>query len=145
MSRGARRRPVPAVGAVILRQDEVLLIRRAAEPWAGRWSVPGGAVELGERLEDALVREAREETGLEVEPLAIVGVFDRIVEEAGEVRWHYVLVDYLCRPLSGSPRAGTDASEARWVPLTDLDRYALTEPTRRAIARATELRREAGV
>jgi ADP-ribose pyrophosphatase YjhB (NUDIX family) len=129
---------------VVLRGDEVLLILRAAEPWAGLWSVPGGAVELGEPMEEALIREVEEETSLRVEPLALVGVFDRIVKEEGEVRWHYVLVDYLCRPLSGSPRAGTDASEARWVSLDRLDRYDLTEPTRTAIARAVRLRRELG-
>lgn len=140
MTREDPARPVAAAGGIVLRGDAVLLIRRGVEPYAGRWSLPGGAVELGEEVHEALVREVAEETGLRVEPVALVGVYDRIVREGERIRYHYVLVDYLCRYVSGEPRAGTDAEEARWVALTDLDAYDLTSVTRQAIEGAVALR-----
>lgn len=124
MGREYPRQPVVGVGAVIVDDDRVLLVRRAMEPSRGRWSIPGGVVELGEGLEEALRREVREETGLSVEVVERCAVLDRIYrDEWGRVRYHYVLVDFTCRPTGGELRAGGDIGEARWVPLSDLDRY----------------------
>jgi 8-oxo-dGTP diphosphatase len=97
------------VGAVVIRGGRVLLIRRGKEPLRGRWLVPGGTVELGETLEEAVVREVREETGVEVAPREVLTVFDRIDREGERVLYHYVIVDYLCEYLGGEPRAGSDA------------------------------------
>ena len=114
----------------------VLLIRRGKPPLEGRWSIPGGTVELGEGLEDALVREMAEETGLEVEPLEVLTVFDRIEEEDGEVTFHYVIVDYRCRRIAGAARAGSDAREVAWVAGDDLARYDLTDKAREVVVEA---------
>ena len=105
----------------------VLLVRRAKPPLEGRWSIPGGTVELGETLEQALVREMAEETGLEVEPLEVLTVFDRIEREGAEVAFHHVIVDYLCRRVSGEARAASDALEVAWATADELGRYDLTE------------------
>lgn len=105
----------------------VLLVRRAKPPLEGRWSIPGGTVELGETLEHALVREMAEETGLEVEPLEVLIVFDRIEREGAEVAFHHVIVDYLCRRVSGEARAASDALEVAWATADELGRYDLTE------------------
>ena len=111
--------PIAGVGAVILGSGsppDVLLIRRGQEPLKGEWSLPGGGVELGETLEEAVRREVLEETGLVVDPVAIVEAFDRISRDAeGRVRYHYVLVDFLCRVKGGSLACATDALEARWA------------------------------
>jgi 8-oxo-dGTP diphosphatase len=120
-------RPAVGVGAVLIHQGKVLLIRRGKEPLRGRWVVPGGTVELGETLEQALVREVREETGLVVRPLEVVAVFDRIEREGDAVRYHYVIVDYLCEYLSGTPQAASDAEDVAFVAREDLPRYRLPE------------------
>jgi ADP-ribose pyrophosphatase YjhB (NUDIX family) len=117
--------PVVGVGGVLVHEGRVLLIRRGKEPLYGRWVVPGGTVELGEPLDEALVREMREETGLEVEPLELLTVFDRIQRDGGQVLYHYVIVDYLCRWLSGEARAASDALEVAWAAPDELDRYDL--------------------
>lgn len=119
--------PVVGVGGVLIRDGKVLLIRRGKPPLYGRWVVPGGTVELGESLEQALVREMREETGLEVVPLEILTVFDRIERDGDRVVYHYVIVDYLCRWLGGEARAASDALEAVWAALDDLPRYDLPQ------------------
>ncbi len=106
-------------------EGKVLLIRRGKEPLRGRWVVPGGTVELGETLEEALVREMREETGLTVEPAEIVTVFDRIQRESGRVVYHYVIVDYLCRYVAGEARAGSDAEALVWAGPGELEAYDL--------------------
>ncbi len=108
--------PVAGVGAVVIRDDAVLLVRRAFPPRQGEWSLPGGRLELGESLVDAVRREVREETGLEVEVGPLVEAFDRVHhDEAGRIRYHFVILDFLCRPLGGTLRAGDDAADARWV------------------------------
>lgn len=118
-------RPSVGVGAVLIHEGRVLLIRRGKEPLRGRWVVPGGTVELGETLEEALVREVEEETGLRVRPRELVTVFDRIHREDGQVLYHYVIVDYLCEFVSGSPRAASDAEEVALVAPGDLPAYEL--------------------
>ena len=117
--------PVVGVGGVVVRDGRALLIRRGKEPLYGRWVVPGGTVELGESLEDALVREMEEETGLRVEPVEILTVFDRIHREEGQVVHHFVIVDYLCRWRSGEARAGSDALEVAWASASELAAYDL--------------------
>jgi 8-oxo-dGTP diphosphatase len=107
--------PIMSVGAIIVDAGRVLLVRRGSEPLKGQWSVPGGALELGESLIDGLVREVREETGLTIEPVELIELLDRIHREGDRVRFHYVIADYLCRVAGGELRAATDADEVRWV------------------------------
>lgn len=119
--------PVVGVGGVVLRDGAVLLVKRASEPLAGQWSLPGGAVELGETLEEAVVRELREETGLTVRVLALVEAFERITrDEAERPRYHYVLLDYLCEPLSGSLQAGSDVTAVAWARPEEFAAYQLS-------------------
>jgi 8-oxo-dGTP diphosphatase len=107
--------PIVGVGAIIVDEGRVVLVKRAHLPMLGEWSIPGGAVELGETVREAVIREAREETGLDVEPMALLGVFDRVIRDHTEsVRYHYVLVDYYCRQLGGELCAGSDCDGARW-------------------------------
>lgn len=108
--------PVAAVGAVVIDGDTVLLVRRALPPRQGEWSLPGGRLELGESMADGVRREVREETGIEVEVGDVVEVFDRIHRDvSGGIRYHFVIVDFLCRPVGGTLAAGDDAADARWV------------------------------
>lgn len=120
--------PIAGVGAIVLDpENRILLVRRGKEPLLGEWSLPGGALELGERLEDGVRREVREETGLDVEPLEIVAVFDHIsrADDAPDrVRFHYVLVDYRCRLLGGSLASATDVTEARWAEWGELNGHS---------------------
>ena len=123
-------RPILGVGALIFQQDEVLLVERGREPLRGQWSLPGGAVETGERLEDAIAREVREETGLEVTPVQVALIFERIMRDAdGNAEYHYVLIDYLCQIHGGALCAGDDSNCARWFRINDLDQLSLTEGT----------------
>ncbi len=117
--------PVVGVGGVVVRDGRVLLIRRGKAPLYGRWVVPGGTVELGETLEEALVREMEEETSLRVEPLEVLTVFDRIERDGERVVYHYVIVDYLCRWLSGEAKAGSDALDVAWATPEQLAAYDL--------------------
>lgn len=117
--------PVVGVGGVLVRDGRVLLIRRGKPPLFGRWVVPGGTVEFGETLEQALVREMKEETALAVEPLEVLTVFDRIETADGVVVYHFVIVDYLCRWLAGEARAGSDALEVAWAGEADLAGFDL--------------------
>jgi 8-oxo-dGTP diphosphatase len=121
-------RPIVGVGAVILEGDRVLLIERGREPLKGRWSLPGGAVELGETCAEAIVREVREETGLLVEAGPIVAVLDRFRrDEEGRVAYHFVLIDFLCRPIGGTLGPATDAADCRWATLDEAARLPMTE------------------
>jgi 8-oxo-dGTP diphosphatase len=127
-------RPVVGVGAIVLRGSgesrEVLLIRRGSEPLKGQWSLPGGGLETGEKLEDGLRREVREETGLEVNILGLAGVYDRIMPDAaGKAQFHYVLIDYVCGVAGGMMKAGGDAAEVRWVAEQGLDALEITALT----------------
>ena len=131
--------PRVGVGAVVLDGDRVLLVRRGGRPAAGKWSIPGGLVDLGETTAEAARREVLEECGIAVRLLGVAGVVDRIIRDgAGGVRYHYVLVDYAARPESGAIRAGSDAAEARWIPIVDVERFdttdGLVDMIRRAVA-----------
>jgi ADP-ribose pyrophosphatase YjhB (NUDIX family) len=135
-------RPYVGVGAVVLQGGRVLLVRRRHEPMVGQWSLPGGAVEIGEPLAAALTREVREETGLEIEIGPVIEVLDRITtDEGGAARYHFVLIDYLCWSAGGCPTPSSDVTDAVFVDPCDLDRYALTEAATRVIQRGIELDR----
>jgi 8-oxo-dGTP diphosphatase len=128
---------VVGVGAIILRGNRILLIRRGRPPGKGQWSLPGGGLETGERLEDGIRREVREETGLEVRSARFFEVFERIIRDRrGKVQYHYVLIDFLCRVARGTPRPADDADSAEWVSQDDLGKRDITEGTLAVIRRA---------
>ncbi len=127
--------PVPCVGVVCLRGDEVLLIRRGRPPREGEWSLPGGRIEPGERAVDAGLRELREETGVEARIVRLLDVVDGVFPEAGR---HYVLIDYVAEWIAGEPVAGDDAADAAFVPLEEAQRRVAWAETRRIIALAAE-------
>jgi 8-oxo-dGTP diphosphatase len=109
-------RPIVGVGAVVVDGGRALVVRRATEPLKGQWSIPGGMLELGEKLREGIAREVKEETGLEVEVFDVLDVFDSIFPDRdGRTQYHYVLIDFLCRPRGGELLAGSDVSEAKWV------------------------------
>lgn len=129
-------RPFVGVGAIIVENRRILLIKRGHAPAAGEWSIPGGTMEVGETVREAVVREAREETGLVVEPGELLGVFDRVVrDEQGRAQFHYVLIDFLCAPSGGGLQAGGDAAEARWFTAEEVVKLPLPEDTAEVIRR----------
>ena len=133
-------RPIVGVGGVAFVGGRVLLIKRRFEPLAGRWSLPGGALEVGETLAEGLAREMNEETGLDVDVGPVVEVFDRITrDDDGRARFHYVLVDFLCTVRAGTPVAGSDVAEVALAEPGDLARYGLTAKTLEVIERARAL------
>lgn len=132
-------RPIVGVGAVIVESGRVLLARRSRPPLQDRWSLPGGAVELGETLRAAAEREAREETGLLIKAGEVLEVLDRIIPgENGRPQYHYVLVDFLCECAGGQLRAGGDASEVAWAGENDLERYQLDGPAVAVVQKALQ-------
>jgi 8-oxo-dGTP diphosphatase len=136
LSRQYPKKPVVGVGAVILDGDQILLEKRKNEPSKGKWSVLGGLVELGERMEEAVVREVKEETGLEVYEPRLVDVVDYVrLGERGAVMYHYVIVDYLVAVKSGEPKAASDADALKWVPFNEVEEYDLTESFRQFFRR----------
>lgn len=134
--------PVIGVGGIIFEDHRVLLIQRGKEPARGQWSIPGGAVQIGETLKEAMIREMREETHLEVEPTILVKVLDRIFRDPeGRVRYHYVLADFICRVKAGKLQADSDARDARFVPLRELSSYAVAPITLEVIHLADQMRK----
>jgi 8-oxo-dGTP diphosphatase len=125
------------VGALIIERDQILLVERGREPLKGYWSLPGGILEVGETLDQAVRREVLEETGLIIEPVQVVEIFERIlVDSEGRAEYHYVLVDYLCRVTSGTVAAADDASRAEWFRWDELAALRLTEGTLPVIEKA---------
>jgi ADP-ribose pyrophosphatase YjhB (NUDIX family) len=140
VSRQYPTRPIPAVGVVVLRGEEVLLIRRGRAPQKGGWSLPGGAQKLGETVRETALREVREETGLSVRLAGLIDVVDSLTPDGdGKPEYHYTLVDFAAHWVAGEAEAGGDAAEVRWVPADSLDDYDLWSETRRVIALAREL------
>lgn len=132
-------RPLVGVGAVIIDGGRAVVVRRAREPLRGEWSVPGGVLELGETLRQCCAREAVEETGLVVEPGPVLEVFDRILpDREGRTQYHYVLIDFLCRPVAGELRAGGDAAEARWMSQAELARISISDSAVEVIRKGFE-------
>jgi len=135
-------RPVLGIGALIFDRGKILLVERGKEPLKGYWSLPGGVLEIGETLEQGIVREVREETGLEVEPLKLLEIFERIIRDShGAPEYHYVLIDYICRVTGGSLRAADDASRVAWVPRRLLSTYQITAGTLPVIEKGFRQRR----
>jgi ADP-ribose pyrophosphatase YjhB (NUDIX family) len=147
MKRDDRRypkRPLVGVGALILKRDRILMAQRGKQPLKGWWSLPGGALELGEALADAVRREVMEETGLSIEPVKVFEIFERIIRDAKDApEYHYVLIDYLCRVKGGALRAGDDVCAVEWVRRRDLPRLRITEGTLAVIERAFDGRAQA--
>jgi ADP-ribose pyrophosphatase YjhB (NUDIX family) len=141
MKRDYPEHPIIGVGAVIVRGDRALLVRRSTEPLKDEWSVPGGVLELGEKLRVGTAREALEETGLTVEVGDVLDVFDSIFPDSdGRTQYHFVLIDFLCRPIAGEAAAGSDVSDVRWVTESDLAdfnlRDSIAEVVRKGLALA---------
>jgi len=127
--------PLVGVGAVVVEDDCVLLVKRGHPPLMGAWSIPGGVLEVGETLREAAVREALEETGLQVQPSTLLGVFDRVLRDENQrTLYHYVLIDFLCRRISGDLRAGGDVDEVRWYRREEIENLSLAKDTAEVIA-----------
>lgn len=136
MERQYPKSPLVGVGSIIVERGRVLLIKRDNPPLEGQWSIPGGMLELGETVRDAAVREAREETGMDVRAEDLLGVFDRVIlDYEGKAQYHYVLIDFMCTPMGGSLQAGGDASEVRWFTREEVATLPLMKDTREVIER----------
>jgi len=135
-------RPIVGVGALIFQRGRILMAQRGKEPLKGWWSLPGGALELGESLHDGVCREVREETGLEIEPRRVFEIFERIMRDAeGQPEYHYVLIDYLCRVRGGTLQAGDDVCAVAWLTLAEVKALQITEGTLAVIEKAFPKRR----
>ncbi len=139
MKREYPKHPIVGVGGIVIDRGRALLIRRGKEPLKGEWSLPGGMLELGEEIDAGVRRELKEETGLDVEPLKCILVFDRIAREGMRVKYHYVILDYLCRKKGGRLRPASDVVDARWVRRKDLPQYHLTDLANTIILQAFEM------
>ncbi len=133
-------RPIVGVGVVVFRGDEVLLIKRGKPPVSDRWSIPGGAQEIGETVREAALREVTEETGIEIDIVGLIDVVDGITRDAGgRAKYHYTLVDFAALWRSGEARAASDAAATRWIGLDEIADIPLWDETRRIVARAAEM------
>ena len=140
MKRDYPERPIIGIGAVIVEGERFVLVKRGREPHKNEWSIPGGVLECGESIKEAVVREAREETSLDIEPLALVEVFERIIRDPdGRIQFHYVIMDYLCRVKSGTLRAGEDAADARWLRQSDLQDLKVADGTVGVLRKALQI------
>jgi 8-oxo-dGTP diphosphatase len=129
--------PLVGVGAILLKRDRILMAQRGKEPLKGWWSLPGGALETGESLADGVRREVREETGLEIRPMGMLEIFERIMRDSkGDAEYHYVLIDYVCRIIGGTLCAGDDVCRVEWVRRSDLVKLQITEGTLGVIEKA---------
>jgi 8-oxo-dGTP diphosphatase len=144
--------PLVGVGGVVVSGGRVLLVRRAKEPARGEWTIPGGLLEIGETLPEGVARELREETGIEVRVLELIEATERIFVDSvptsddrpipqARPRYHYVILDYLCEPLSGEPRVNEEISDLAFVSESELDRYSLTPAVRRILLKAFSITR----
>lgn len=137
MTRRYPKHPLPGVGAIILRRGSILLVQRGRNPLKGYWSLPGGLIETGEKIEDAVMREVLEETGLIIRPKRLFEIFERLMRDAqGRAEYHYILHDYLCTVVGGELLAGDDAGHVAWIPRKKLKDLQLTEGTLAVIERA---------
>ena len=131
MKRLYPKKPLVGVGAVIVCNGRILLEKRKGEPGKGKWSIPGGLVELGERAEQTVIREVREETNLEVESPELIDVVDSITfDEGGRIKYHFVIIDYFVKLKGGTVKAADDAAELKWVPFNEVEKYDLTRTFR---------------
>ncbi|SUZ97277.1 uncharacterized protein METZ01_LOCUS50131 [marine metagenome] len=136
-------RPFVGVGAVVLAAQDIVLVKRRFEPLADEWSLPGGALELGETMTIGVAREIQEETSLQVEVGPVIDVLDRIVrDDAGQVQYHYVLVDFLCRVVGGTLAPGSDVSQAVLAAPNALEEYRLTSKARAVITRGLAMQNQ---
>jgi len=140
----ALKRPLVGVGVVVFRGDEVLIVRRGRPPFQGQWSIPGGKLEFGERLEGAALREVQEETGVDARLIGLIGVFEAPPGVAADLRAHMVMVDYAAEWVAGEPQAGDDAAAAEFVPIGEARGRLSWDETRRAVDMALKLRTGAG-
>jgi mutator protein MutT len=139
-------RPIVAVGAIVAENGRVLMARRGKEPSYGFWSVPGGAVHLGEDLKAAARREIKEELGIEVELTDVIEIMERVTRDAGgRIQYHYVVIDYLARHVGGEPTPSPEALEVRWIAPEDFPKYEMTRGTADIILRMLEKGKRAGV
>lgn len=134
MSREYPELPIPGVAAVVIRNDAILLVKRGQEPSQGVWGLPGGVVELGETIEEAVSREVKEETGVDISPVRLLTVLDSVTkDESGKIRYHYILFEFLCKFLGGEPKASSDVQAAMWVSLSSLGSVNIMPWTRKFI------------
>ncbi len=139
MTRRYPEQPLVGVGAIILRGDQVLLVKRGNEPSYGKWSIPGGLVELGESLKEAVAREVKEEVGLDVQVRDLAAALDRVIpDQLGRIEYHYILLDFVCDYQGGEPSPSSDVLDCAFVPIRSLSRYDLTRGTERVILRLFE-------
>jgi len=125
------KQPIIGVGAVIIKDGKILLEKRKNEPGKGKWSIPGGLVELGESVEQTVIREVKEETGLDVKKPEHIDVVDNVVrDENGEVKYHFVIIDYFVKLKGGTLKAASDAEELKWITFDEVDKYDLTKTFR---------------
>src|SRR3984957_13719167 len=130
MQREYPQQPLVGVGTIVIENSRVVLVKRAHPPLQNQWSIPGGVLEVGELVREAAVREAREETGLTVEPGELLGVYDRVLRTPEQrVQYHYVLIDFLCRRVAGEIAAASDAAEVGWFTREELPALNLAEDT----------------
>ena len=131
--------PIVGVGAIIICDGKILLEKRKNEPGKGKWSIPGGLVELGERVEQTVIREVKEETGLDVEKPEHIDVVDNVVrDENGEIKYHFVIIDYFVKLRGGTMKAMSDAEELRWVTFDEVEKYDLTKTFREFFQRSRQ-------